>query len=164
MENFNEWIKRHTGAKTYLENIAHLDEGKREFLLSEIPQTQVRDVLLPQLQFLANSTVDWGFEDLGLAKPEYEALKLHLYDRGLLIPGTEYKFRYPGIVNIVVVEIAEGDELSLPPHWKQGVLVLGAGDRFTWIGKKVRDERYGGPDAIDFTHYRDDGDGWTLVQ
>ena len=58
-----------------------------------------------------------------------------------------------------VVEPATGDERPLPVHWKQGVLVIDAQNRLTWIGKRVRPEQVG---QVDLALYQDAGDGWQL--
>ena len=42
-----------------------------------------------------------------------------------------------------MVEPATGDELKLPEHWKQGVWVMDDKDRFTWIGRRAREEQVG---------------------
>ena len=54
---------------------------------------------------------------------------------------------------------ATGQETSLPAHWKQGVLVIDAQDRLTWIGKRVRPDQLG---EVDLALYQDAGDGLQL--
>jgi hypothetical protein len=57
------------------------------------------------------------------------------------------------------IEPATGQELPLPALWRQGVLVIDAQDRLTWIGKRVRPDQVG---EVDLGLYRDAGDGWEL--
>jgi hypothetical protein len=110
-----------------------------------------------ELSFLRPGYVDLGFENLGLTDQQHKALLLAFVGDSVAVPGTPLKLRYSGMMMATVVEPATGQEPSLPAHWKQGVLVINAQDRLTWIGKKVRPDQVG---KVDLGLYLDAGDGW----
>lgn len=161
MRDFYEWLESKVGCgRIYLESIAHLPEHTREFLVREAPHTRIKEVPEPSLNFL-QGIVDLGFENLGLNQADRNALGKAFCGNGVRIPGTTYKLRYHGYLNYTLVEPASGDELQLPTNWRQSVLVMDNDDQLNWIGKRVRPDQIGN---VDFTLYRDVGDGWELVR
>ena len=145
-------------AKTYLESISHFDEALREELIKWCIRTRFPQVPA-ELSFLRPGFVDLGFEYLGLGDEEHKALLLAFCGDGVAVPGTPYKLRFTGMGMSTVVEPATGTEPPLPAHWRQGVLVIDAQNRLTWIGKRVRPEQVG---QVDLALYQDAGDGWQL--
>lgn len=160
-KTFSEWLTTKVEYTTYLESIQDLPDHSREFLLRESPHTRIKEVPDQRLSFLVGDIVDLGFENLGLSQAEQNELLQHFAGEGLRIPGTPYRLRYHGLFNYTVVELAQGNEPELPPHWSQAVLVMNNQDVFTWIGKRVRPPQLG--TVVDFNKYRDVGDGWELI-
>ena len=80
---------------------------------------------------------------------------------GVRIPGTAFRLRHDAATSVrSFVEPMDGaEQAELPEHWRQGVLVIGNGEKFTWIGKRVRSYLIGN---VDLSLYRDTGDGWEL--
>ncbi len=163
MKDFYEWLESKVGrGRIYLESVAHLPGHSREFLIREAPHTRVKEVPDASLKFLLGAIVDLGFENLGLSQADQATLGTAFCGNGVRIPGTAYKLRYHGYAGYTLVEPAKGDEPKLPTDWRQVVLVWADDpDRLTWIGKKVRPDQIGN---IDFSLYRDVGDGWELSQ
>jgi hypothetical protein len=143
-------------AKTYLQSISHFSEIVREQLIGWATRTRFEQVP-GELSFLRPGFVDLGFENLGLSEEDHKALLLAFVGDGVTVPGTLYKLRYSGEGGATVVEIATGEEPTIPEHWKQGVFVVGAPDRLTWIGKNVRPDHVG---DMDIGLYWDARDGW----
>ena len=143
-------------AKTYLESIGHFSEAVQADLIKWSTRTRFPQVPA-ELSFLRRGFVDLGFEHLGLGDEEHKALLLAFVGDGVAVPGTPYRLRYSGVGMATVVEPATGTEPPLPAHWKQGVLVIDAQDRLTWIGRKVRPDQVG---EVDLQLYQDVGDGW----
>jgi hypothetical protein len=56
---------------------------------------------------------------------------------------------------------ATGQEPPLPAHWMQGLYVVDAQDRLTWIGKRVRPEQVG---KVDLALYQDVGEGFAQTR
>ena len=160
-ERFKEWLERRIGySRIYLEAIAELPEHIRESLIKDAPHTRFKEVPDPQLSFLLGMDVWLGFENLGLNQADQTALLQAFCGNGVRIPGTSYKLRYHGFVWYTLVEPSNGDEPELPAHWRQVIIVMGDQGVFTWIGKRVRPDQLGA--EIDFSLYRDAGDGWEL--
>src|SRR5262245_5074201 len=145
-------------AKTYLESISHFSEAVRAELIKWSTRTRFQQVPA-ELSFLRPGFVDLGFENLGLSEADHKALLLAFVGDGVAVPGTPYTLRYTGTMMETVVEPATGEEPPLPAHWRQGVLVIDAQDRLTWIGKRVRPDQVG---EVALGLYRDAGDGWEL--
>jgi hypothetical protein len=145
-------------AKTYLESISHFSEWMREELIKWSTRTRFPQVP-GELSFLRPGFVDLGYENLGLSEAEHKALLLAFVGDGIAVPGTPHKLRFSGVGMATVVEPASGTEPPLPAHWKQGVLVIDAQNRLTWIGKRVRPDPLG---QVDLDRYQDAGDGWQL--
>jgi hypothetical protein len=144
--------------KTYLQSISHFSEAVREELIKWSTRTRFPQAPA-ELSFLRPGFVDLGIENLGLGEDEHKALLLAVAGDGVAMSGTPYKLRYTGMQMRTVVEPATGQEPSLPAHWRQGVLVIDAQDRLTWIGKRVRPDQVG---EVDLGLHRDAGDGWEL--
>ena len=144
--------------RTYLESISHFSEEMREELIKWSTRTRFPQVPA-ELSLLRPGFVDLGFENLGLGDEEHKALLLAFCGDGVAVPGTPYKLRFTGMAMSTVVEPATGQEPSLPAHWRQGVLVIDAQDRLTWIGKRVRPDQVG---KVNLALYLDTGDGWQL--
>jgi hypothetical protein len=145
-------------AKTYLESISHFSEAVRQSLIAWSTRTRFPQVPA-ELSFLRPGFVDLGYENLGLTEADHKALLLAFCGDGVAMPGTPYKLRFSGVGIATVVEPATGQEPSLPDHWRQGVLVIDAQNRLTWIGKRVRPDPIG---QVDLDRYQDVGDGWQL--
>jgi len=157
MTSFSEWLESRVGCKRiYLDTIAHLPEHDREFVIEWAMHTHIKEVPDPSLAFLVGN-VDFGFKNLELEEAERAAIGKAFCGHGVRIPGTTYKVRYHGFMGFTLVEPAEGDEPELPAAWRRGLVVWNDKDVPTWIGKRAPLDRLGN---IDFTLYRDAGDGW----
>jgi len=146
-------------SKTFKEWIAHqYDEATQQIILNAIPHGNVLlSNIPPELEFL-RGFVDFGFENLGLPTVDFQQLLDGFADNGVAIPNTQWKIRYKGGMGVVAEPIDV--ELVLPNYWKQAVYVVNATNQYTWIGKLVRLDQLGVD--IDFSNYRDVGDGWEL--
>jgi hypothetical protein len=145
-------------AKTYLESIGHFSEAVQADLIEWSTRTRFPQAPA-ELSFLRPGFVDLGIENLGLGEDEHKALLLAFCGDGVAVPGTPYKLRFTGMAMSTVVEPATGTEPPLPVHWKQGLYVVDAQGRLTWIGKRVRPDQVG---KVDLPLYQDVGDGWQL--
>jgi hypothetical protein len=148
--------------KTYLESIQHFPKDVQEWLITERPHsaTGLMNVPDPRFQFMVGRGVDFGFENLGLSGEELAKLEKAFVAMGVGIPESPYKLRYASNPDGPVIELGSGDDVMLPVHWMQGMyLVDPRTNVYTWIGKRVRPEQVGN---IDFSLYRDTGDGWEL--
>lgn len=150
-----------TGSQTWLDAVdSHeFDEWTREQMVREMPHTHFAGSIPALLEFLRGAFVDLGFENLGLMPAELRRIMLAFGGGGVAVPGSPHRLRHaaPGHS---VVEALDGTELgTLPAHWRQGVLVVGNDDQYTWIGKRVRPDQIG---PIDLSQYDDVGDGWKL--
>lgn len=147
--------------KTWLEAIDSnsFAPWTREMLVREAQRTHFVGSLPAGFEFLRGAIVDVGFERLGMADQELRELRLAFVGAGVVVPGTPYRLRCVRPARSVV-EPADGTEGgTLPAHWRQGVVVLGHHERYTWIGKLVPTDRRGG---LDLSVYEDAGDGWVL--
>jgi hypothetical protein len=147
------------GLRTWLERVEanRFDGWTREQMIKEAPHTYFIGLLPVALAFLQGRFVDLGFENLGLASPEYRALMLGFGGTGVCIPGTQLRMRfaYPH----AVIEAVDGSETAtLPDCWKEGVLVTNDQGVPTWVGKKVRPDQTAG---FDLQQYKDSGEGLT---
>ena len=100
------------------------DEWTRTTLIIEAQRTRFPDDLPPGFEFLRGPFVDLGFDHLGLAAAELEAVRLAFVGVGVRVPGTDYRLRNvrPGRS---LVEPASGDEsVALPDGWRQCVVVF----------------------------------------
>ena len=112
------------------------------------PSAPVADNLPKELEFLAGSLCDLGFDKLALPLGEIEQIYVAFCGSGVAVPGTPYKLRHSVMSLYTFVEPASGQEVRLPLDWKQTV------HSRVWIGKKVA--------AADPTLYEDKGDGYLL--
>ena len=103
----------------------------------------------------------FGIRDLGLSSGERAQLERAYATNGVGIPGTPYRLRFGTNPDGPVMELGSGDDVMLPVHWMQGMYLVRPGTNvYPWIGKKVRPDQTGN---IDFSLYRDVGDGWELL-
>ena len=145
--------------KLYTESIAHFSQPIQDWLIREAPHDRLIKSTIPdELAFLRGEYVDLGFENIGISQDQ---AMLHGFSiNGLRIPGSRYRLRHGTHPDGTRVELATGSEFGcLPDNWKQGVLVIGKDDIFTWIGKLVRKDQIG---DIDFSLYETTDDGWLL--
>lgn len=130
----------------------------REALINEAQRTHFVGPLPPGFEFLSGAILDLGFEYLGLPPEEVARIRLAFVSHGLAVPGTSHRLRNQRPAHSLV-EPADGtEEATLPSHWRQGVVVIGNDDRYSWIGNRGL-ERLG---KIDLSHYEDACDGWRL--
>ena len=130
----------------YIDKIRHLAEHIQESIIREAPHTRVKGPLPPELAFLGGGIshfVDLGFENLGLAETEKNAVYDAFVGQGVAIPGIPYKLRYTMTGHTVVEPVAAEKLLTLPEYWAEAVLVFDANDKPSFIGKRVRPEQYG---------------------
>lgn len=93
-------------------------------LVAEAQRTRFPGDLPAGFEFLRGGFVDLGFETLGLAAAELDAVRLALVGIGLRVPGTEYRLRNVRPFRSLV-EPASGDEsVELPDGWRQCVVVV----------------------------------------
>ena len=145
--------------KTWLERVEanRFDDWTREHLIKEMPHTYFLGYLPVALAFLQGRFVDLGFENLGLASPEYRALMLGFGGTGVCIPSTQLRMRF--VYPHAEIEPLDGSEkATLPAWWKEGVLVTNDQGVPTWVGKKVRPDQTAG---FDLQQYKDSGEGLT---
>jgi hypothetical protein len=144
---------------TWLERVEanRFDEWTKERLVTEMPHTFFPGYLPLALLFLQGRFVDLGFENLGLAPPEHREIMMAFGGTGVRIPGTQFRMRfaYPH----ADIEALDGSETAtLPPWWKEGVLVIDDHGRPTWVGKRVRPDQTTG---FNLQGYKDAGEGLT---
>ena len=100
------------------------DGWTRTTLVAEAQRTRFFGDLPPGFEFLSGGFVDLGFEHLGLAAGELEAVRLAFVGIGVRVPGTDYRLRNVRPFR-TLVEPASGDEPAvLPDRWRQYVVVL----------------------------------------
>lgn len=147
---------------TWLDAIASRDFGywARAMLVTEAQRTRLRGDLPPGFGFLSRAFVDLGFDRLGLTDAGLDAVLRAFVGAGVVVPSTPYRLRFIRPV-LSVVEPADGGEAAtLPAHWSQGVLVVGRGEKFTWIGKRVP---RGWLTRTALRDYEDAGEGWVPI-
>lgn len=145
--------------RTWLERVEarRFDDWTKEHMIKEMPHTYFVGLLPVALAFLQGRFVDLGFENLGLSPQEHRAIMLAFGGTGVCIPGTQLRMRfaYPH----AVIEPVDGSETAtLPPCWKECVLVTNDQGLPTWVGKKVRPDQTTG---FDLKQYKDSGEGLT---
>ncbi|MBX9677484.1 MAG: hypothetical protein K2X38_01890 [Gemmataceae bacterium] len=146
-------------SKTWLDRLEanRFDEWTKARMIEEMPYTYFPGYLPLALAFLQGRFVDLGFENLGLAEPEYRALLLGFGGTGVCIPGTSFRMRF-AYPHAVVEPIDGSERATLPASWKEGVLVVNDQGTPTWIGKKVRPDQTAG---FEIEQYQDSGEGLT---
>jgi hypothetical protein len=83
------------------------------------------DAPLPKdLEFLAGSLCDLGFDKLDLPQTDIEQIYLAFCGQGVALPGTPYRLRHSVMSMFTFVEQAAGYELKLPADWRQTVRSL----------------------------------------
>ena len=93
-------------------------------LIREAQRTRFPGQLPAGFDFLRGPFVDLGFENLGLAATELDAVMLAFVGAGVRVPGTDCRLRFVRPV-LSVVEPADGTEAAtLPGHWREGVVVV----------------------------------------
>jgi len=119
-----------TTMKTWLDAIdaTGFDRWTRTTLIIEAQRTRFPGDLPAGFEFLGSGFADLGFENLGLAAAELDAVRRAFVGIGVRVPGTGYRLR-----NIrtfySVVEPAKGSEPAvLPNDWRRGVLVFAQTD------------------------------------
>jgi hypothetical protein len=115
-----------------------------------------------QFPMLAGDATDLGFENLGLPRPEFQALLAAWVRDGVRVPDSPYKLRQD---DGLIVESHTGAEPMLPEHWLRGAWVQRRGV-YLWIGASVRIGNQMGdqiPGQFDFTPYTRLADGWMLT-
>ena len=127
----------------YSEKIKHLPQHIQESIIKEAPHTRIqnaKDHL--DTQFLHGSFIDLGFENLGLTPEQHQTLQQAFVSTGIRMYGTTLKLRYDR-TGITKIEPVEGGETSLPPDWKEAVLVLDDNNNISYAGKYVRPDQKG---------------------
>ena len=145
--------------KTWLERVEanRFDDWTKEHMIKEMPHTYFTVYLPLALAFLHGRFVDLGFENLGLSSQEHRKIMLAFGGTGVCIPGTQLRMRfaYPH----AEIEPIDGSETAtLPPCWKEGVLVIDDQAVPAWVGKRVRPDQTAG---FDLRGYKDAGEGLT---
>ena len=99
------------------------DDYTRTVLIIEAQRTRFPGDLPAGFAFLSGGFVDLGFEKLGLAAADLDAVRLAFVGVGVRVPGTEYWLRNVRSLRSLV-EPASGDEsVALPDGWRQCVVV-----------------------------------------
>ncbi len=112
------------------------------------PSAPVSEDLPKELAFLAGPLCELGFDKLNLPPSEIERIYLAFCGQGVGVPGTPYRLRHSVMSLFTFVEPATGQEIMLPPDWRQ---VVRSG---TWIGKRIAN--------ADLSSYEDRSDGYFL--
>jgi hypothetical protein len=114
------------------------------------PSAPVSDHLPEPFRFLEGRMVDLGFGKLDLPQAEVERIFLEFCGQGVAVPGTPYRLRHSVMSLFTFVEPATGQEVILPPYWREVVRSE------SWIGKRVV------PPNCDLSLYQDTGEGYLL--
>ena len=116
------------------------DDSTRTLMIREAQRTRFPGELAAGFGFLRGPFVDLGFDRLGLAAVELDAVLLAFVGVGVGVPGTPWRLRFIRPV-LSVVEPADGGEGStLPEHWRGGVLVPGRDAKPTWAENRASRE------------------------
>ena len=112
-----------------------------EELILESPHTRFLDVP-EEFEFLRNSIVDLGFENLSLDESEYKRLMLSFVKDGLKIPNTKYKIRATSGLKSVIEINDNQDLLELPENWKEAIYTMDLNtDEIKYSGSLVRKDQ-----------------------
>jgi hypothetical protein len=87
----------------------------------KLPNAPVSDNLPKELEFLAGSLCDLGFDKLDLPQCEIDKIYLAFCGQGVAVPGTPYRLRHSVMSVFTFVEQASGQEVKLPVNWRQRV-------------------------------------------
>jgi hypothetical protein len=85
------------------------------------PSAPVSEKLPKELEFLAGSLCDLGFDKLDLPQNDIEQIYLAFCGQGVAVPGTPYRLRHSVMSLFTFVEPASGHEVRLPADWRQTV-------------------------------------------
>jgi len=147
------------GSRTWLDRLEakRFEDWTKEHILKDMPHTYFLGYLPVAVAFLQGRFVDLGFGNIGLSRPDFQAIVLGFGGSGVCIPGTQFRMRfaYPH----AEIEPIDGSETAtLPACWKEGVLVVDDQGQPTWVGKRVRPDQTAG---FDLQQYQDSGEGLT---
>jgi hypothetical protein len=127
--------------KSYFEQLESTYPEIYQELLLESPHTRFLDVP-PEFEFIQNSIVDFGFENLNLDESSYKRIMLGFSHKGVSIPGTSYKVRATSGLKSVIEPMSLSERLELPElpeNWKESLLVLSLDtDQVRYAGGLVR--------------------------
>lgn len=113
------------------------DGWTRTQMVREAQRTRFPGDLPAGFGFLGGGFVDLGFDRLGLAAAELDAVLLAFVGIGVAVPGTPWRLRFARPV-LSVVEPADGSEAAtLPGYWREGVSVTGLDGECRWAGALV---------------------------
>lgn len=144
VKQFPEEVQRSLLRESTITRVCVKDPAKKP------PSAPVSDNVPKELEFLAGSLCDLGFDKLNLPPSEIERIYVAFCSQGVDVPDTRYKLRHSMMSLFTFVEPATGNEVRLPDHWRETVRSR------RWIGKKV-------PVAnLDLSLYEDAGDGYLL--
>ena len=96
-------------------------------LVAEAQRTRFPGDLPAGFEFLRGGFVDLGFEKLGLAAAELDAVRLAFVGIGLRVPGTEYRLRNVRPFRSLVEPVSGDEPVTLPDGWRQCVVVIARG-------------------------------------
>lgn len=129
--------------KSYFESLVSIHPEIAQELISESPHTRFLDVP-PEFEFIQNSIVDFGFENLRLDESLYKKLMLGFSHKGVKIPGTQYKIRATNGLRSVIEPLDQSDAKlpELPENWKEAIYVLSLDtDKVRYAGSLVRKDQ-----------------------
>ena len=113
------------------------DGWTRTQMIREAQRTRFPGDLPPGFECLRGPFVDLGFDRLGLAAAELDAVLLAFVGIGVAVPGTPWRLRFARPVQSVV-EPADGSEsATLPGYWREGVSVTGLDGHSTWVENRA---------------------------
>ena len=149
-------------AREYLSSLRQFPEGTQQLLLrgcsttlvrikdpsKQPPTAPVSDDLPKELEFLGGHLCDLGFDKLDLPSSEIDRIYRAFAGQGVAVPGTRYRLRHSVMSMFTFVEPAQGDEVVLPPNWRQTI----RSDR--WIGRKV------GARDVNLAEWKETADGY----
>ena len=106
--------------KTWLEAIDGngFDDWTRTLIINEAQRTKFRGDLPPGFECLRALFLDLGFENLGLAAAELDAVRLAFVGIGVRVPGTDYRMRNIRPFNSVVEPVTGSETATLPDGWR----------------------------------------------
>ena len=117
------------------------DEWTRMTLIIEAQRTKFPGDLPAGFEFLGGGFVDLGFENLGLAAADLDAVRLAFVGVGVRVPGTSFRLRNVRPFRTLVEPADGGGAATLPGHWREGVLAFGRDGTHCWAGSLVPPDR-----------------------
>ena len=100
------------------------DGWTRATLITEAQRTRFPGDLPAGFEFLGGGFVDLGFDNLGLAPPELDAVRRAFVGIGVRVPGTNYRLRNVGPGRSVVEPKSGREAAALPEHWRRGITMI----------------------------------------